>query len=35
MAIQEALDGVNAVWTEKVCDEGYLSAIGEAPDHEH
>ena len=35
LAIQEALDGVNVVWTEKISDQDYLSAIGEAPDHEH
>jgi len=35
LAIQEALDGVNVVWMQKVSDEDYLSALAELPAHYH
>jgi hypothetical protein len=35
IAVQEALDGVNVVWLEKVGDADYLSPLGEACAHGH
>jgi hypothetical protein len=35
MAIQEALDGVNVVWMEKVTDEEYLGPVVEVAAHDH
>ena len=35
VAIQEALEGVNVVWMDKVSDDDYLSPLGDAPGHGH
>jgi quercetin dioxygenase-like cupin family protein len=35
IAVQEALDGVNVVWMDKVKDEDYLSPLGDAEVHSH
>jgi hypothetical protein len=35
IAIQEALDGVNVVWMDKVSDEDYLGPLGENAAHRH
>jgi quercetin dioxygenase-like cupin family protein len=35
IAIQEALDGVNVVWLEKVTDQDYMSRLADAAAHEH
>jgi hypothetical protein len=32
IAVQEALDGVNVVWMDKVSDADYLSPLGEDSD---
>jgi hypothetical protein len=33
IAVQEALDGVNVVWMEKVSDADYLSPLGDPHRH--
>jgi hypothetical protein len=35
IAIQEALDGVNVVWMDKVSDEDYMSPVADAVAHDH
>jgi hypothetical protein len=35
IAVQEALDGVNVVWMDKVDDDDYMSALGDASAHGH
>jgi hypothetical protein len=35
IAIQEALDGVNVVWMEKVTDDDYLGPVLDSPAHDH
>jgi hypothetical protein len=34
IAIQEALDGVNVVWMEKVTDDDYLGPVADTPAHD-
>jgi hypothetical protein len=35
IAIQEALDGVNVVWLDKVSDADYLSPVADGVAHDH
>jgi hypothetical protein len=35
IAVQEALDGVNVVWMDKVKDDDYLSPLGDVQEHSH
>jgi hypothetical protein len=35
IAVQEALDGVNVVWMDKVTDEAYMGPVADLPAHDH